>query len=199
MKFWASIVDVLFPPLCFVCNSPLSRLPFVPSKLCSNCWELSQVIDPNGRCIHCFKDCDTSLCGRCAKDPELPYPRAAVFDREAPILRLLDEEGAGAFAGFAYYQWQQLALPDPDFIVSIVPSEMAKAFAMLCNKPNPNLFRRRFCFGHKQRLELREGLIPEDATLLLFDLGCKQQELEDACSVISEAFPKRVSILSLAL
>jgi hypothetical protein len=113
-------------------------------------------------------------------------------------LRLLDEEAVQAFAGFAYYQWQQLALPDPDYIVPVVPSSLVRAFAMLCNKPCSNLFRRRFCFGQKARLELREGLIPEDATLLLFDPGCKQQELEEACSAISEAFPKRVSILSLA-
>jgi hypothetical protein len=154
-------------------------------------------MDPKGRCIHCFKECETSLCIRCAKNPLLPYPRAAIFDAEAPILRLQDEEAIAAFAGFAYYQWQQLALPDPDFIVPVLPSDIAKGFAQLCNKPSLNLFRRRFSFGQSERWELREGLIPEDANLLLFDPGCKWQELESACRTISEAFPKRVSILSL--
>jgi hypothetical protein len=164
-----------------------------------NCWELSQVIDPKSRCIHCFKESETSLCVRCAKNPLLPYPRAAVFETEAPILQLQDEEATEAFAGYAYYQWQQLNLADPDFIVSVVPSKIAKGFARLCNKPNLNLFRRRFSLGQRERWELREGLISEDANLLLFDPGCKWEELEAACRTIAEAFPKRVSILSLKL
>ncbi len=192
--FFASILDLLFPPLCFVCDTPLFQ-----SKLCRNCWELSGVLDPKGRCIHCFKECETALCTRCAKDPILPYPRAAVFDSLAPILRLQEEESTQAFAGFAYYQWQQLLFPDPDVIVSVIPSDIAKSFAQLCNKPIVNLFRRRFSLGHSERWELRQGLISEDANVLLFDPGCKWQELTSACNTIAEAFPKRVSILSLKL
>jgi hypothetical protein len=149
--------------------------------------------------MHCFESSENSLCLRCIKDPELPYPRAAVFERDAPILRIKDEEGSAALAGFAYHQLQQLNQPDPDFLVSVVPSPIAKALAMLCQIPSPNLFRRKIPFGKSERWELRSGLIPEDAVICLFDPGAKLQELKFACATISEAFPKKVYILSLVL
>jgi hypothetical protein len=127
----------------------------------------------------------------------MPYPRAVVFEREAPILHLIDEESVEAVAGFAFVALQQLGWPEPDFLVSVIPSPISNALAVLCNKVSPNFFQRRFFLGRPEKWELREGLIPEDAIIVLFDPGCKPKELENACAAISEAFPKKVYILSL--
>src|SRR5277367_5401366 len=116
-----AIVDLLFPPLCSTCGTRLCR-----SQLCDVCWESSRIIDPVHRCIHCFASSESSLCGQCSENPELPYPRAVVFEREAPILGLIEEESAEALAGFAFVQLQQLSWPEPDFLVSVVPSPIAK-------------------------------------------------------------------------
>lgn len=195
MSIVRAIVDLLFPPLCATCGNRLCH-----SQLCDICWEASRIVDPSHRCIHCFASSETSLCGQCSEKPAMPYPRAVVFEREAPILHLIDEESAEAaeaWAGFAFVQLQQLGWPEPDFLVSVVPSPIAKSLAVLCNKASSNFFRRRFSLGKAEKWELREGLISEDAIIVLFDPGCKPKELENACAAISEAFPKKVYILSL--
>lgn len=166
------------------------------SQLCRLCWEESQLLDPVDRCVHCFELSDTKLCWQCAKKPYLPYPRMAVFPKEAPILRLVDESAISAMAAFVYYQWRQLGKQDPDVIIPIVPSQIGATFAELCQKPYLNLLKRRFANGSWQ---LRSDGIEMDQMFLLFDPGCKAIDLRAACFAVSEAFPKRVNILSLKI
>ncbi len=102
-------------------------------------------------------------------------------------------------AGFAYYQWQRLAEMEPEYVISVTPSPIGKAFAHLCNKPSPKVLRRRFSWQGEETWELSEGLIPEDATILLFDPGLPQKSLELACRAIAEVFPRSVFLLSLRI
>lgn len=194
MNLVRTVADLLFPPVCFVCEESVRG-----ALLCPRCWEESRLIEPKGRCIHCFELSEHSLCEMCQKDPLLPYPRAAVFEREAPILTLVDEEADDAVAGFAYYQWQQLHLPEPDFIIPIHAPGLARALAKLHQKPSVDLFRVRRPFRGAERWELKEGLIPEEAILQLLDTEGDMESLKFASAAISEAFPKRVHILSLCI
>lgn len=186
--------DLLFPPICLGCESLGVR-----TQLCETCWEASSLIDLGERCLHCFTPSERKLCFQCAKSPKLLYPRAALFEREAPILQLAREEAAEAMASFAYYQMERLAWLDTDIIAPVVPTAVAKELARLCSKPHLDLFRRRYVFRGTEKWELREGLIPEDTSLILYDPGVSFRELECACLAISESFPKKVRILSLFL
>jgi len=189
-----TFLDLLFPPLCVCCGADAPK-----SQLCNACWELSSILDPVLRCQHCFTSSEKPLCARCAKKPELPYARAVVFETEAPIFRIADDETVEAMAGFAYYQWQRIAEMEPDYIISVTPSPIGKAFANLCQKPSPKIFRRRFSLHKQETWELKEGLISEDATILLFDPGLPKETLESACAAIAEAFPRSVFVLSLRI
>lgn len=189
-----ALLDLFFPPLCISCGADASK-----SQLCNTCWELSAIIDPIGRCRHCFAPSEKPLCAVCTKKPELPVARIAVFEPEAPIFLLADGETEEAMAAFAYYQWQRLAEMDPEYVISLIPSQIAKAFANLCNKPSPKVFRRRFSWRGEETWDLNEGLISEDATILLFDPGLPQKSLELAFRAISQAFPRRLLLLSLRI
>jgi hypothetical protein len=123
----------------------------------------------------------------------------AVFPKEAPVLRLIEEQSILGIAGFVYYQWCQLGKKDPDVIVPVLPYKIARAFADLCQKPCLQLLRRRFSLGQQATWELRADLIEEDQVIVLFDPGCSPQELTLSCATLSEAFPKRVYILSLRI
>jgi predicted amidophosphoribosyltransferase len=192
-----AISDFFFPPICVHCKEAAVKPYF-----CDACWELSALADPDERCIHCFGSVDRpgSLCSRCIKKPHLPIPRAALFDREAPISRLIyREESIDSFASLAFLQWSKLHLPEPDLIAPIPPSQItiARAFAKLIQKPCPNLFRRTAWPLGVEKWIAKEGLVQEEETVLLFDVGCSLRQLRLASDAILEAFPKKVYVLSL--
>ena len=189
-----TLLEALFPSLCKNCDADCNKAP-----LCESCWELSRLIDPFFRCIHCFELSETTVCSACYRNPKLPYPRYALFEKEAPILRLIDQESTQAMAAFAYVQLEKLKRLDFDYLVPVVSSPIADSLATLCNRALLRLFRRRFFLGKRPKWELRANLLEQDAAILLFDPGCELQELEEACFAIAEAFPKRVHILSLHL
>jgi hypothetical protein len=194
-----SLLDLFFPPLCLHCAAA-TAIPY----FCPECWISSQLLDPEGRCLHCFEEITepTGLCGRCHHKPLLPFPRAALFAKEAPICRLIDrEESIAPVAGFAFYQWMRLHWTDPDLIASIPPHrpKIARFFSEFTQKPCPNLFRRATWPLHPLRWEVKQQMIEEDMTLLLFDNGCTFKELQMACQAIAQAFPKKVYVLSLTI
>lgn len=190
------ILDLIFPPLCLHCRSYMKT-----NYLCETCWIESALIDPESRCIHCFDSVSEkmALCMRCRKDPLLPFPRAAMFEKAAPIVSLLDEEAADAIAGFAYYQWLRLDAPEPDFVIPVRRNKVAKKFAEFLDKPCPDVFQRISYPISRKRYELKKNLIEEKANILLFDHDNEFEELKMACGAISEAFPKKVYLLSLLL
>jgi len=193
------LLDLFFPPLCKHCGE-VTAFPY----LCEECWQASQLLNPEGRCFHCFEEINepTGLCDRCRHKPLLPFPRAALFAREAPICRLMNrEESAEPMAGFALYQWLRLHWKEADLIAPIPPHKrkVARIFADLAQIRCPNLFRRIPWPLYPPRWEVKEQMIEEDATLLLFDEGCTFKELQMACAAIAQTFPKKVYVLSLTL
>ena len=163
---------------------------------------MSQLLELEGRCHHCFDEIDepTGLCIQCKHSPLLPFPRAALFAKEAPIYRILGwEESIDPIASFGFYQWLRLQWQKPDLIAPIPPhrTKIARAFAELANIPCPHLFRRVPWPLSPEKWEIKEQLIENDRTVLLIDEGCTQEQLQIAAEAISEAFPKKVYVLSL--
>jgi hypothetical protein len=190
-----ALVDLVFPPYCVDCGA-FTRLKY----LCEDCWKQSVILDSFGRCQHCFEEVERgTLCARCARAPLLPFERAAVFDRRMPIYKILGEEAVLAAASFAYYQWLRLDWKEPDLIVPMPGNRfgVAQQFALLCNKPVPKIFRRIAWPLGNQRWEVVEHLIEENATVLIFDEGSSQKQLQLAATALSTAFPKKVFLLSL--
>ncbi len=189
--------DLLFPPICIYCKESCTK-PY----LCDACWELSALLNPEERCPHCFGAVEApSLCSRCRKKPYLLFPRAALFDIHAPIRRLFhSEENYEALAGLALVQWTKLGWKDPDLIIPIPPkrTEIARFFARHLDRPCPNLIYRKAWPIDQERWYVREELIEEGDTVLLFDAGCSLRQLQLASHAILEAFPKKVSVLSLS-
>lgn len=197
MSFFRSLVDLVFPPICVSCKE-VTQLKY----LCENCWLQSSLLDLNGRCTHCFDEIEEGvLCARCARNPLLPFQRAAVFDRQSPIFEVLNPDHAIAAASFAYYQWLKLDWAEPDLIISIPPdkSKVCRAFSDLCSKPNPKLFRRIAWPLQTEKWEVFEPLIEEHSTVLLFDEGASLKQLQLATTALSAAFPKKVYLISLFL
>ena len=197
MSIFRSLLDLIFPPFCVECGD-YTDLKY----LCQNCWAQSGLLDIHDRCRHCFDEIgQESICAKCLSHPTLPFERAAVFDARMPIRRLLKEDTVNAAAGFSYYQWLRLDWKEPDLIVPI-PSRhfgVAKQFAQLCNKPCVDLFRKIAWPLGSQRWEVRDQLIEENSTILLFDEGCSLKQLQLASAALSTAFPKKVYLISLFL
>ncbi len=197
MSIFRSLIDLVFPPFCVEC-SDYTDLKY----LCHHCWEQSALLDLHDRCRHCFDEIgQESICAKCLTHPTLPFERAAVFDSRAPIHRLLKEDTASAAAGFAYYQWLRLDWKEPDLIVPIPTSRFgaAEKFAQLCNKPCVDLFHKIAWPLGTLKWEVRDELIEENSTVLLFDEGGSSKHLQLAAKALSTAFPKKVYLISLFL
>jgi len=193
------LLDLFFPPTCIHCGEDTSLY-----YLCKECWLESKLLPLDGRCLHCFQEIDepSGLCSRCRHAPLLPFPRAALFAKEAPISRLLNrEESIKPLAGFCVYQWLKLEWKTPDLIASIPPhkKKVARRFAELLHIPSPHLFRVLSWPLYPRKWEVNEKLIDDDTTLLLIDDGCTFEELQMASRALSMAFPKKVYILSLTI
>ncbi|MDE3046535.1 MAG: hypothetical protein KGJ02_07850 [Verrucomicrobiota bacterium] len=189
-------LDLLFPKLCAHCKEPTEGDYFCPL-----CWQESSPLALDSRCHHCFELLETSdnLCSTCRHHPLLPFVRAAVFDRNAPIRTLKNSrDTTQAMAAFAYYQWLRLSWESVNLIAPIPPqrSSIACAFAELAHLPCPNLLRRRAWPLNTDFWEVRD-ILEEGESILLFDDDCTSAELQLACKAISHAFPKRVYLLSL--
>lgn len=189
--------ELFFPPVCIHCKQAAKEAYF-----CSTCWEASALADPSERCIHCFSytGVEGKLCSRCAKKAWIPFQRASVFDRTAPIQRLIHrEESIDSLASFALVQWSRLNWKSPDFIVPIPPqkSPLCTAFSKLMGKPSLQLFRKKGWPLGEEEWILKEGVIEDEATILLFDSGCSMRQLKIGSDSILGAFPKKVYVLSL--
>lgn len=190
-------LDLLFPMICTECKSP-SQTPY----FCQDCWEHNQLADPQERCRHCFGwiDPPRRVCSRCASGPWLPFPRAALFDRQAPICQvMMKEESAETCASFAWIQWQRLRWARPDLIVPIPPQqkEVARLLATTMQRPLISLFRRSWDLRGRERWAVRHDQVDDETVVLLFDVGCSSRQLRLACEALLEAFPKKGYLLSL--
>lgn len=99
-------------------------------------------------------------------------------------------EAVDALAGFALFQWIQLEWPMPDAVIPMPDSvQVAAAFASFLKLPLVQALKIT-CDYHEDRLE-------DDQILLLFDVSNPLAQLQKAASALSEAFPKRIYLLSL--
>jgi hypothetical protein len=117
--------------------------------------------------------------------------RAYVFDPESPA-RFLGIEAIDAMASFAYLQWIQLEWPLPDAIIPMPDADslaIGRALAQLLNVP--------FIRALRYDGEYKEDRLEEDQILLLFDVSNSMERLQRSAFAISEAFPKRIYLLSL--
>lgn len=194
-----SCLDLLFPPLCLHCKEASG-----PSYLCSACWQLSALLDPATRCLHCFQPRETPhpLCPTCGHHPRLPFPRASLFEAEAPICRWIQEpDSASAFAGFAYLQFEQLEWELPDFIVPLLPNakHFAKELSSLLQRPAIDLFQRTPWPLDAPQWALKDSFSEEEAIFLLLAWHPSTLDELAAFRALVHAFPKKIYLLTAVL
>ena len=183
-----AFVDFIFPPLCLACRERCST-----KFLCPDCWLQCSLPDPIERCRHCFEELDGrgNLCAQCRKNRILPIERAYVFDPESPA-RYLGTEAIDAMASFAFLQWIQLEWPLPDALIPMPDADsiaIGSALAHLLDIP--------FLRALRSDCEYKEDRLEEDEILLLFDVSNSIERLQKGAVALSEAFPKRIYLLSL--
>lgn len=193
-KIW---LDLIFPPLCAHCRE-FCRTSF----FCLNCWELCSPPSPLYRCRHCFSEIEEgtfhetyNLCLTCQKEPLLFAPYAFVFDSTEAAHRLCREiqEMPEALAAFILYQWAHLSWLSPQIIIPMPGAEvLAKPFAFWMEVPYIDLLD-----VTNQSWECDGKKIEEDQILLLLDVNSTLPCLQKAIAALSEAFPKRIYVLSL--
>lgn len=181
-------LDLIFPPICLSCREWCGT-----KFLCSDCWRLSELPDPAERCRHCFGELDQrgNLCGQCRWKRRLPIVRAYVFDPGSPAFFLGCEE-AEAIASFAVVQWVQLEWPVPDAIIPMPDADskaIGRALAVMLEVP--------FVQALRIDCEYVEDRLEDDGYFLLFDVSNPIENLGKAALALSEAFPKKIDLLSL--
>lgn len=95
-------------------------------------------------------------------------------------------------AGFALIQWVQLDWPMPD---AIIP--MPDANSIEVGKALANLLERPFVRALSSACEYKKDRLEEDQILLLFDACNPLAALKKTALFLSEAFPKKIYLLSL--
>ena len=184
-------LDLLYPPLCLSCGERCAEKHF-----CAACWELCAPPDPAERCRHCFAELDErqEVCSKCRAEPDFPVPRAFVFDPKAPVWKLRFEREEG-IAGFAFNQWIRLDWSIPDAIVPMPDRDsrsLGKWFSRWLQRPCLKAIKQR-----GDDLELFGKGLEEGKEILLVDGTNPKQKLQKAVNLLSEAFPKRIHVLSL--
>lgn len=190
-----SWLDLIFPPLCANCRE-FCRTSF----FCFPCWELCTPVSVLYRCRHCFTEIEEAsetynLCFTCQKEPLLSVPYASVFEPTELAYRLCQEkeEIPEALAAFALYQWAHLSWSSPQVVVPMPEAkELAKPFASWLQIPHIDLLS-----TYNQIWECAHEKIEEDQIVLLLDVNSDLVCLQKAVAALSEAFPKRIYVLSL--
>ncbi len=200
-KIGSDFLDLLFPRLCLCCKEMGADKWF-----CVACWDLLALPDPAHRCRHCFALSERLLCSSCSRSPVLCFPRAVIFPHSLPakILQKKMGEAKEALSAMALIFWHRLAYDLPD-AVWLVPDErgihpvakLAREFANLLHLRCFSGIKKTYSGFLQPDLALVEKKIPTDQTLLLFDVASSLDWLKKASAVVSDAFPKKVFILSL--
>lgn len=187
-RFLKAWIHLIFPPLCAHCSKPCET-----QFLCPDCWVECRPLDPLGRCQHCFEEVEEEgLCFRCIKRADFFFKRASVFERKgAPFY--LGTSYPEEMAGFMMLQWLALEWPFPDLILAfpdrvsrLIGKQMASWLGVAYGSPfkvwSQNLI---------------PDVLPEEATLLMIDVGLPVEALKRYEKQIAEAFPKKCFLLSL--
>lgn len=182
-NFCSGVLDVLFPSLCVICKERFEKKPF-----CAACWDLCSLIDPLGRCPHCFEESE-GLCRRCLKNPWLVFTKAFVFESVTSAL-YLERHRDDLMASFLICQWAKLSWPVPDIVVSMPHMEkIAFDFAEKIERPCISLFKSSWIFDAEK---IDEGLV-----ILLLDRGSPFENQREAARSLCSSFPKKGYLLSL--
>jgi hypothetical protein len=137
---------------------------------------------------------EEEICPRCRNKAVLPFPSAFVFEPTPPSFRLCSicKEDPESLAAFAVVQWERLDWPMPDIVLSLPRAKgLARAFASLLGSF--------FADALKQRgeWECNTSFLEEDSLILLLSLGNSFNEINQAIEAVSDAFPKKIYVLSL--
>ena len=147
---YRSFLDLLYPPLCIHCRSPLHPESNI---LCTPCLELLELISIGERCRYCFSPLPCSAC-RFSERPFVGLAAALAYMGPAQsMIRLLKYGGQSclsrAMAPYLALQFLRLRWPIPDAVI-----------------PMPVSFMHRLERGYNQ-----SALLAEELALLL-DVPC---------------------------
>jgi len=191
LSILGSWLDCIFPPLCEVCKERCHTRFF-----CADCWNICALVDPLHRCRHCFQEIEEgTLCRICQRDPWLPFPFAYVFESSAQAYRLCREgkEHPDAMTAFMVVQWEKLRWPIPDVVVPLPGARcFAKSFSSWLETSYAPVLSR--CLD---QWDCDVEALQEDQTLLLLGEKVSRSMLQGAIEALSEAFPKKIYVLSL--
>ncbi|MBS0656316.1 MAG: ComF family protein [Verrucomicrobia bacterium] len=131
MILFHSLLHLLFPQSCLHCSSELA--PYC-RLLCPACFELLELLEPEGRCPYCFAESD-AVCATCQqKRPSADFV-AACFEYTGPAKTLIkefkyqDSPGlATSLGSFLVLQFLALKWPLPD-VVTFVPQSFIRTRA----------------------------------------------------------------------
>ncbi|HLB53329.1 MAG TPA: hypothetical protein VJK48_06465 [Chlamydiales bacterium] len=181
-----NFLDFIFPKFCGCCLESRSSPLF-----CSECWLFCAPIDPEGRCIHCFREIEEpTLCIECKEDPLLPIPVAYVFERSDPAYFLCQkvQQFPEAMGSFLWLQWDQLGWPVPDLILPLSGLlQTAQVFGELLGRP---------VLPALNSLVRDIEMIEEGLCLLVIANTLNAKEMRDVVKELAETFPKKIYALA---
>ena len=159
-----AVLNILYPPLCAHCQTALTkRMPL----FCPTCLEQISLIDVQGRCWTCFGELYKGRCERCIHRPVVIHRQLAACEAMGPGRTLFNALRSGRrecippAASLMAYQWLELKLPLPDFLIPLPVSFwqkqqhgfdanllLAEELGKIFSAPTKSVLKRRFDSRH---------------------------------------------------
>ncbi len=125
MTLLNSVVDLLYPPICPICEGVADKT----RQICDHCVSEMEPIDAQVRCPRCFSkeySRQKNCCGNCIRRPPLMNRMGAVFEYQKTasyMVRSLKYQNqphlVKGMAAFLVYQWEALEYPLPDVVLPV--------------------------------------------------------------------------------
>lgn len=213
-------LNLLYPPLCTHCHTRLLKRGVL---FCSLCLEQISLIELKGRCRVCFGDLYKGRCERCMKRPVIVQRQLAACEAMGPAKTLLSAIQSGrrecipAAASLMAYQWLELKIPMPDFLIPLPFSfwqkqqvgfdahlMLAVELGKILSLPVQTVFKQKFDRTHfltqgefRSRVVLAGKIEPDQRLLLvapLLDDGLLRQAGQELRAI----FPTQINALCFA-
>jgi predicted amidophosphoribosyltransferase len=222
-RIFQLLLNLFYPPLCLHCQALLSNRQLL---FCPICLEQISLIDAKERCRTCFAEIDRGKCNRCIKRKVVIQHQIAACEMFGPAKTILNGIQSGkrecipAAASLMAYQWLEMKMPLPDFLVPL-PSrflekqrwgfdpkfllafELSKIFAVpvksiLQKKFDRELFLTKGEFQHRVQLSKRKKEILCDRSILIVVPILDDAQLRSIGKELKMHFPAQIDVLAFA-
>ena len=212
------LLNLIYPPLCIHCHHRLSKRGVL---FCQLCLEQIALIELKEKCRCCFADLYKGRCERCIKRPVIIQRQIAACEAIGPAKALLVSMQSGrkdcisAIASLMAYQWLELKIPFPHFLIPLpisfwkkqsvgfdVNLLLAHKLSQILSIPLKVLFKKKFdCEHFLQKGEFRSDLhlvakLESDQRILLIDPVLEDSSLRSAGQALKIFSPTQIYALS---